>query len=105
MNWSIQDKVFVLTVLDVLFHCILLFHRLCSINSSNSFSTKYRNKEDTQISSNNIIISYDDIECDRESTNNYHTSGQDGQGRQHGQDGQEESEKKEGNNLFFKYLG
>ena len=69
---------------------------LCSITYSKSFSNKYLNKEDTHISSNNIIISDDDIECDGESLKNY---------RSGGQDGQERFEKQEGNNLFFKDLG
>ena len=71
------------------------FGWLCSITFSNSFSTKYLNREDTQISYNKIII-YDDVEYDEESIKNYQT------GRQ---DGQEGSRKQEGNNLFFKYLG
>ena len=74
---------------------LFFFDWLCSIISSNSFSTKYLNREDTQISYNKIIISDEDIECDGESTKNYQTGGQ---------DGQEGFEKQEGNNFFSKKL-
>ena len=52
------------------------------------------NIEETQESSNKIIVLNEDIECDGESTKNYQTVGQDGQGG---------SEKQEDHSLSFKY--